>query len=134
MLPVARVNDVHIEAVGDDLVLIDQRTQAAHSLNAAAAFVWERCDGAHSVEQIAVEGCALGMQLPASAVRETVDLLRAKQLLAAAGERRPRDVAQLTRRMLTKTAVAALVPAIVSIASPARAIALSGPGGDGPIL
>lgn len=131
MLPVARVNELHVEQVGDDLVLFDHRTHAAHSLNAAAAFVWERCDGEHIEEQIAAEACEAGFDLPAAAVHQTINELRDKQLLATDAEPRTASGWRISRRTLAKTAVAALVPAIVSIASPASAIALS--GGDGPI-
>ncbi|MBL8852312.1 MAG: PqqD family protein [Planctomycetaceae bacterium] len=128
MLPVARVNELHVEQVGDDLVLFDHRTHAAHSLNATAAFVWERCDGEHSCAQIADEARQAGSPLTENDVRKTVEELSEKQLLATAAE--PRAAGwRISRRTLAKTAVAALVPAIVSVASPASAIVLS----DGPI-
>ena len=125
MLPVARVSELHVEQVGDDLVLFDHRTHAAHSLNAAAAFVWERCDGEHTGEQIAADARAAEMDLSLAAVLQTLDQLRDKQLLATAAEPRTASGWRISRRTLAKTAVAALVPAIVSVASPASAIVLS---------
>src|SRR5262245_43926930 len=129
MQPIARTDDLDIEEVGDELVVFDHRTHAAHALNPAAAFVWERCDGRHSLEQIEAE--ARACDLPAGAVSQAVALLNDRQLLCA-GPRQPSGQSRrLTRRMLTKAAVAALVPAIVSIAAPASAFIISGPNGGG---
>ena len=88
MLPIARVSELHVEQVGDDLVLFDHRTHAAHSLNAAAAFVWERCDGDHSAELIADQARTEGLDLTVEAVRQTIQQLHDKQLLATAAEPR----------------------------------------------
>lgn len=130
MLPVARQADLHVEQVGDDLVVYDHRTQAAHALNAAAACVWEQCDGARSAAEIAAE-----LSLKEAAVADALSLLQAKDLLASAGTVTQPQARRITRRVLTKAAAAALVPAIVSIATPASALVLSnpnGPPGDGP--
>jgi len=129
MLPVARQADLHVEQVGDDLVVYDHRTQAAHALNAAAACVWEHCDGTRSPAEIAAE-----LSMPESDVAEALSQLQAKALLASAETVVQPHTRRMTRRVLTKAAVAALVPAIVSIATPASALVLSnpnGPPGDG---
>jgi hypothetical protein len=132
MLPVARQSDLHVEDVGDDLVVYDHRTQAAHALNAAAVYVWEQCDGTRSPAEIADAARAAGLPWTEATIADAISQLQAKSLLGtAAADARPR----MTRRGLTKAAVAALVPAIVSIASPAAALALSSPQfppGDGP--
>ena len=130
MLPVARQADLHVEQVGDDLVVYDHRTQAAHALNTAAACVWEQCDGTRSPAEIAAE-----LSLPEDAVVDALSQLRAKELLESAGTAAQPRTRRMTRRVLTKAAVAALVPAIVSIATPASALVLSNPNGpprDGP--
>jgi hypothetical protein len=132
MLPVARQSDLHVEDVGDDLVVYDHRTQAAHSLNAAAAYVWELCDGTRSATRIADAARAAGLPWTEATIADAISQLQAKDLLeTAAANSRPR----ISRRVLTKAAVAALVPTIISIATPAAALALSspqGPPGDGP--
>jgi hypothetical protein len=124
MLPVARQSDLHFEEVGDDLVVYDHRTQAAHSLNAAAAYVWEQCDGTRSAAEIAAAARAAGLPWTDATITEAIAQLHAKNLVeptAVASSPTPR----ITRRVLTKAAVAALVPAIVSIATPAAALVLS---------
>src|SRR5262249_46513720 len=49
----ARKNNLLSETVGEELVLVDQTTNRAHRMNRTAALVWQRCDGQHSVEEIA---------------------------------------------------------------------------------
>jgi hypothetical protein len=130
MLPLARQADLHVEEVGDDLVVYDHRTQAAHALNPVAAAVWEQCDGTRSPAEIAAE-----LSLSADAVADALSQLQAKALLESAGIAAQPQTPRMTRRVLTKAAVAALVPAIVSIATPAAALVLSNPNGpprDGP--
>ena len=53
--PRARTTGVVVERIDDELVIYDQRSQTAHSLSAAAASVWERCDGQRSSVEIAGE-------------------------------------------------------------------------------
>ncbi|MFO1092665.1 MAG: PqqD family peptide modification chaperone [Planctomycetaceae bacterium] len=130
MQPIARTDDLHVEEVGDELVVFDHRTHAAHALNAAAAFVWERCDGEHSLEQIEVD--ARAHDLPTDAVRQAIQLLHDRQLLTVGPRQSGEQSRGLTRRMLTRAAVAAVVPAIVSMAAPANALGVvSGPNGGG---
>ena len=51
--PRARTEGVVSERVDEDLVVYDERSQTAHSLSAAAASVWELCDGQLSRGEIA---------------------------------------------------------------------------------
>lgn len=135
MLPVARQSDLHLEDVGDDLVIYDHRTQAAHSLNAAAAFVWAQCDGSRSAADIAAAARNAGLPCTEATIAETFSQLRAKDLFESVATVARPATPRITRRVLTKAAVAALVPAIVSIATPAAALVLSNPQGpprDGP--
>jgi predicted RNase H-like nuclease len=37
----------------DELVLYDQRTGEAHILNRTGAYIWQQCDGTHSITQLA---------------------------------------------------------------------------------
>lgn len=46
---------VVVERIDDELVIYDQRSQTAHSLSAAAASVWEHCDGQRLSVEIAGE-------------------------------------------------------------------------------
>lgn len=58
--PLARVEGIVSESVGEDLVIYDGHTQTAHALSAAAATVWGLCDGQRTPDQIADE---LGLKL-----------------------------------------------------------------------
>lgn len=51
--PVAVRAGIAVEEMGDDLLIFDTRSQRAHSLNAAAAAVWQACDGEHTPAQLA---------------------------------------------------------------------------------
>lgn len=42
-----------MEAVEDGVVVQTADGRSVHLLNRAAAFIWERCDGAHTLEVIA---------------------------------------------------------------------------------
>ena len=134
MLPRTRQSDLHIEQVGDELVICDQRTQTAHCLNPGAAFVWEHCNGRRISAQIAEEARRASIGLDEAAIDAAIALLRGKDLLEASPATTQHEPVRLSRRVLTKAAVAALIPAIVSIAAPSAVLAQSGPirgGGDG---
>ena len=45
--------DLSIQHVGDETLIYDERRHLAFCLNRISSAVWERCDGAHSVRQIA---------------------------------------------------------------------------------
>jgi hypothetical protein len=51
----ARRDGIHEEPLGDKLILFDSSTRRSVSLDAAAAFVWKRCDGGTSVAEIAAD-------------------------------------------------------------------------------
>ena len=53
MTPESRREQVLTQAVGNELVLYDERTNEAHRLNPTAAFVWRSADGARSVPELA---------------------------------------------------------------------------------
>ena len=42
-----------MRSVEGDVVVLDRRTEKIHQFNSTAAFIWERCDGRHSVIEIA---------------------------------------------------------------------------------
>jgi hypothetical protein len=67
--PQARSEGVYVELFDDELVVYDRATQTAHSLSAAAARVWEACDGHRSAVDIA-EQLGLAPDLVAQALAE----------------------------------------------------------------
>ena len=49
MTPESRKDQLLTQRVGDELVIYDERTHAAHRLNPTAALVWRLADGERSV-------------------------------------------------------------------------------------
>lgn len=79
-----RRQEVRVEAVEDGLVAQSADGQAVHLLNRTAAFIWERCDGARTAEEIAGELAAEtdeGLERVRADVAATLADLRDKGLL-----------------------------------------------------
>ena len=53
MHPTARRTDIIVQTLGTEVLVYDQRHDAAHSLNAAAALVYEHADGTRSIDSSA---------------------------------------------------------------------------------
>ncbi len=51
--PARRTQDLECQEVGDELMVMDVRSDRVHVLNATMAAVWKLCDGGRSSEQIA---------------------------------------------------------------------------------
>lgn len=77
--PAARTDGLVTEAVEDELVVYDERTQTAHGLSREAAAVWSRCDGRRSSVEIGEE-----VGVGAEVVDRVLDELRSKDLLEEA--------------------------------------------------
>jgi hypothetical protein len=132
MYPQARQDKIVTEAVGDELVVYDELRHRAHRLNAAAATVWRHLDGQHSVADLAA-------LLPAKACNATSEdlvwlaLVRfdAAHLLQGPLERRTEDQRSSRRKglrhLMAAGALAALVPAIITLAVPSPAQAQQSP-------
>lgn len=50
-----RRDNVLIQDSGDETMLYDPTTDEMHVLNPTAHFIWKRCDGNYSIEQISNE-------------------------------------------------------------------------------
>ncbi|MBL8191160.1 MAG: PqqD family peptide modification chaperone [Acidobacteria bacterium] len=104
----------------DETVVYDLKTNKAHCLNAAAAFVWQRCDGTQSVRDIAQQ-FARHQQV---AVDESVVWLALKQLDQARllEERlKTNQLAGVSRRAVLRTlgiAAAVALPVVASLVVP----------------
>ncbi len=75
--PLARRDDLVITPDNDDLVIYDVQRATLHRLDATMTSVWRRCDGAHSVETI-----ALATGVPAGGVEEALTHLAEEGLLS----------------------------------------------------
>jgi hypothetical protein len=121
--PVARTQDLVVQAVGDQLLVYDLARHLAHSLNGVAAAVWRRCDGTRTVAELTTALGAAGPPLPAAAVRYALAELGRARLLTA-----PVGPAGVTRRdLLRRLGPAAAVPLVLSLAAPTPATAQSPP-------
>jgi Coenzyme PQQ synthesis protein D (PqqD) len=112
--PLARSEDLLIEAVGDELLVCDSENNRAHSLNAFAARVWEACDGETTADQL-VDKLDSDRDSVAHALAELADceLLERNGPLVVAGN------GGMTRRDLgLRTAKIGAAAAIISVALP----------------
>lgn len=119
MKPEARVDNLLVHEVGDEIVVYDRARKKAHRLNPTSALVWGKLDGKTSTEAIADE---LGFER--NVVEMAVGQLEQLNLLTTT---------PVARRTAVKVAAAAaigfMLPAVKSIAAPTPAMAMTDPGG-----
>jgi DNA-binding transcriptional ArsR family regulator len=118
--PRARTDELVVEEVGDEVLVYDERTAAAHCLSGPAGAVWRACDGQTTIDEIAAR-----IKLDHETVVRALDQLEQCELLDVP------EPAGITRRdateKLLKVGAAAAVasPLIYSIAAPTPALAAS---------
>jgi hypothetical protein len=133
--PLARTEDILSEEVSGECVLYDRRRKKAHNLNSTLTWIWQKCDGQSSIEEISA---AFEQQFVVTNGLSTV-LNGLKQLEACNLLESPIDVAEfapatvpLSRRSVV-AAGSVLFPALVSVLAPTPAAAKSKPDdGDDP--
>jgi hypothetical protein len=123
MNPQARSSDLVVEPIGEELLVFDNTSQRAHSLNAIAATVWSACDGTRNVAAL-MEHTGLSEDVIEIALRELAgcDLLTG----LAAAESSPQPVsrrAALRKAALTGAGIGIALPVIRSIVAPSSALA-----------
>ena|ERR1700688_2636149 len=114
-----------IKRVDDELVIYDEQNHKVSHLNKAAAIVWEYCDGASSLDDLA-HTLASHSELPASvdlaglALQELrdADLIEGSFASVAGREVARRDVVRMAGFALA-------LPAVVSLLAPTPAMAAS---------
>ena len=119
--PKARTDDVIAERVDDELVIYDQQTQTGHCLSAAAAQVWEHCDGIDTQAEIARE---LGLD-PAIVERAVAELAQASLLATETVAEREYSRRDAAKRLAKFGAAALTVPMVFSVAVPSALAAAS---------
>src|SRR5688500_1720257 len=116
--PQARNTGVVVEHLADEVLVYDLSRDRAHCLNLAAARVWEKCDGKHTVSEIARE---VGDE---EVVWKAVEQLSRAGLLEEKIKRRADGMGRREvinrREVIKKIAVAAAigVPVVTSIIAP----------------
>src|ERR1700688_1640893 len=114
-----------VKRVDDELVIYDEQNHKGFHLNKAAAIVWEYCDGASSLDDLA-HTLASHSELPASvdlaglALQELrdADLIEGSFASVAGREVARRDVVRMAGFALA-------LPAVVSLLAPTPAMAAS---------
>jgi hypothetical protein len=123
MKPQARLEELLIQEVGDELVLYDQRRHRAHHLNRTAALVWQSCLGESTVAQLARQlRDELGGSAAEAMVWQALERLGKAHLLTEP-VRRPAGAGGMSRRQALRQLVRAaalvlVVPAVTSVAAP----------------
>lgn len=125
---VARVGDLLVEEVGDELVIYDRRADVAHCLGSVAGLVWHECEKGASLDEIAgrlvaddiVSSDEDASELAQAALAELVE----KNLIETSGA----GASLVSRRQALRTmagvgAAAVVAPLIVSAAVPRSASA-----------
>jgi|SRR5829696_5341025 len=111
--PLARSEDLTVEAVADELLVYDLTTHRAHALTATAAVVWRACDGKREVTDVSDE-----LDLDEATVSQALEELHACRLLTSGPLSDGTTRRDLALRVAKVGAAAASVPLIWSIAAP----------------
>lgn len=123
--PLARQQDLVIQAAADELLVFDKRTDKAFVLSHTAAVVWRACNGTRTAQEIAEY---LSRETPTDAQTVWYALGQMQELLQAPVEI-PRDLRGMSRRKFLQraglVAAATAVPVVISIVAPAAAHAQS---------
>ena len=85
-------SDVITRAVRSQRILYDNLSKSSHALNETAEFIWNLCDGEHTISEIAVEVRAF-FDVPDEAdlesdIERTLGMLMKKGLLVSPGNGR----------------------------------------------
>ena len=124
MHPLARRTDIIVQALGDGVLVYDEQRDAAHSLNAAAAVVYEHADGTRSVDELAtVLGERLGVPSDGALVEVALRELQGAGLLESPAV----QVRRVSRRELVRRLgiAAAAIPIVMSVGAPTPLMAQS---------
>ena len=129
MQPKRREEGLSLRQFDDELLIFDETTYKAHSLNRAAAIVFRLCDGTRSVAEIEAAVAAethVSAAEAALAVELALERLSGRGLLVESVPPASRERRITRRKTLQMIGVAvALVPLIVSLRAPAAAAVLS---------
>lgn len=124
--PIARNEGLVVQELADEILVFDLSTKRAHCLNSSAAFIWQRCDGKHSIDEIGRELALRGYgRVNNEFVWLGVTQLNDSNLLAQPASP---EFSVLPRRDLLKQAALAssmVLPVAVSLAIPVNALAVA---------
>lgn len=124
--PLARSERLVIQPVDDELLVYDLEADRAHCLNATSAFIWQSCDGARTVVEIAdMTAKRFGGADAAGAVEYALGLMAERRLLVDSPVPFDKPKASSRREMIRKlgTGAAIAIPVISSVLAPTHAYA-----------
>ncbi len=128
--PLARKEGIVVQALPDETLVYDLKSQRAHCLNLLAAMVWKRCDGRANAEEIASSiADELGAPVDLSVVLLALDQLSSADLISKPAVR----AESISRRQIVRRLGAGVSLPLVSsiIAPPAQAAASCTPNTQG---
>ncbi|MGV3720605.1 MAG: PqqD family protein [Actinomycetota bacterium] len=119
--PVARRDDLLVEALEGELVAYDLLTHQVSCLNATAALVWKLSDGSRTVDHLAAE-LAAETRLPRDPelVLLCLSRLQAANLLKPASALPNVTRRQVIQRLALTTSLAALLPVVTTVRAEAQ--------------
>lgn len=118
-LPQARFENLVVQELQDEVLIYDLVSNKAHCLNASAAFIWRRCDGTTSANDIASAfAVKWKCDAPEDFVTNAIGQLNDSQLLQHPSSIPPRSPSR--RHLLKKLGVASAValPLVQSLVAP----------------
>lgn len=124
LCPKARSENLVVQTLPGETLIYDMTANEAHCLNETAAFVWSKCNGDLTVDDIAHSAAtAFGKPVNADLINFAVKELNDRKLLSDSGVHLP---AMPSRREVIKRlglASAIALPIIASIVAPSSALA-----------
>ena len=125
-LPVARDEGLLIEHVADEVVVYDSDSKEAHCLSPLPAVVFTHCDGHRTVETLAeIASVKLGEDVSVDRVKDALNQLEERDLLAAAPSLGGLSRRQMLRKSAVVGGVVTAAPLISSVFAPAALAANS---------
>jgi hypothetical protein len=77
-----RREDVASRLVDGEMIVLDRQRGFIHQLNKTATFVWERCDGKHRADEIAMRMCENFTVDEPTALHDVIHILNELRKLA----------------------------------------------------
>ena len=128
MRPRARVEDIVVQTLPDEVLVYDLKRHKAHCLNPTAALVWKHCDGQTTAAELGhILQQDMRVPVPEEVVWLALQQLRKARLLAEPGHV-PGGEDKISRREVVRRlgwATAVALPLVTSIIAPTASEAAS---------
>jgi hypothetical protein len=130
--PIARSEKMVVQELQDEVLVFDLETSEAHCLNSMARFVWNVCDGNHSISDIReLIGKKFRQDVGEDFVWLALDTLKTANLLQNGNEFIPDFAGASRRKIIRQLGLASMIalPIVSSIVAPPAIAAASTCGG-----